>query len=102
AMTGGEAMRACFEAVTENAAKVMGIEGYGLAPGRHADLVILEAADPIEAIRLRAARLYVVRRGKIIAERPSSGAALHIAGRPKRVAFTGPWANGVPEGRPGA
>ncbi len=99
AMTGGEAMRACFDAVTENAAKVMGLEGYGLAPGCHADLVVLEAADPIEAIRLRATRLHVLRRGKIIAERPASDATLRIPGRPEKVALTGPRTDGVPEGR---
>src|SRR5256885_370869 len=44
-----EAMRFCFEAVTSNAAQVMGLERYGIAPGCHGDLVILQAQDPIEA-----------------------------------------------------
>jgi cytosine deaminase len=69
-MTGQAQMRQIFEAVTANAAKVMGLEGYGLAPGCRADMVILQAADPHEALRLKPARLYVIRRGKIIAETP--------------------------------
>jgi cytosine deaminase len=46
----------------------MGLEGYGLEPGCHGDVVILQAADLQEALRLKPARLYVIRRGKVIAE----------------------------------
>ncbi len=51
-MTGQAAMRACFEAVTTTPARILGLEGYGLAPGCHADFVLLDARDPVEAIRL--------------------------------------------------
>ena len=67
-MTSREAMRFCFEAVTTNPAKVMHLEGYGLAVGNNADMVVLQAHDTIEAIRLRARRLFVIRRGKVISE----------------------------------
>ena len=67
-MTGVEQMKQCFAAVTNNAAKVLGLSDYGLDVGCNADFVVLQAADPIEAIRLRANRLYVVRRGTIIAQ----------------------------------
>jgi cytosine deaminase len=80
-MTSLEAMRACFAAVTENAAKVLGLEGYGLAPGCYADMVVLQAADPIEAIRLKATRLHVIRRGRVIAETPVQVSRLHLPGR---------------------
>ncbi len=63
-MTGQQAMRQCFDAVTVNPARLLGLEGYGIAPGCHADLVLLHAQDPVEAIRLRAARLAVWRRGR--------------------------------------
>ena len=33
---------------------MLGLDGYGLAPGCHADFVLLQARDPVEAIRLRA------------------------------------------------
>jgi cytosine deaminase len=84
-MTSLDGMRACFAAVTENAAKILGLDGYGLAPGCHADMVVLQCADPIEAIRLKATRLHVVRRGKVIAETPAAESKLDIAGRPKTV-----------------
>ncbi|MGI9371444.1 MAG: amidohydrolase family protein [Hyphomicrobiales bacterium] len=65
-MSSIDEMRAVFDAVTENSAKVMHLEGYGLEKGCNADLVVLQASDPVEAIRLKAQRLYVVRRGKVI------------------------------------
>ena len=86
-MTGQEGMRACFEAVTTTPARILGLEGYGMAPGCHADFVLLDAATPVEAIRLRAARRLVVRRGKVVAEAPSMRAALHLPGRPASVDF---------------
>jgi cytosine deaminase len=84
-MTSREAIRFCFEAVTTNAARVMALDGYGLAPGCNGDLVVLQARDPIEAIRLRATRLFVVRRGRVIAETPARVARLDLPGRPTSV-----------------
>ena len=78
-------MRYCFEAVTTNAAKVMGLADYGLAVGRNGDLVVLQAADAIEAIRLKARRLHVVRRGKVIAESARAVTRLDLPGRPSEV-----------------
>jgi cytosine deaminase len=87
-MTSVAGMRAAFDAVTVNGAKLMGLDGYGLEPGCHADFVVLQARDPIEAIRLRAARLQVVRCGKVIAENPAQKARLHLHGRPATTDFT--------------
>jgi cytosine/creatinine deaminase len=86
-MTGQEAMQACFAAVTETPARILGLDGYGLQPGCHADLVILDAADPIEAIRLRAARRYVIRRGKVLSQSPAARATLDLPGRPAQIDF---------------
>jgi len=81
-MTSQAAMRQCFEAVTTAPAGILGLEGYGLAPGCHADFVLLQAQDPVEALRLRATRLKVYRRGRLLAESPAATAALHLPGRP--------------------
>jgi cytosine/creatinine deaminase len=86
-MTGQEAMRNCFAAVTENPARILQLEGYGIAPGKNADLVILQAADPVEAIRVRATRLIVLRRGKVVAETPEQTARLSLPGRPETADF---------------
>ena len=86
-MTGQAAMHACFLAVTETPARILGLDGYGIAPGCHADLVLLDAASSVEAIRLRAARRLVIRRGAVISEAPRAGARLHLPGRPDSVDF---------------
>jgi cytosine/creatinine deaminase len=84
-MTSREAMRFCFDAVTVNPAKIMHLEGYGLEIGKHADCVLLQAKDPIEAIRLKPNRLAVIRRGKVIARMEPKTASLKLPGRPDRI-----------------
>ncbi len=86
-MTSQAAMRQCFDAVTCNPAKILQLDGYGLEPGCHADFVLLQARDTIEAIRLRATRLKVFRRGKLIAESPEASASLYLDGRPTATAY---------------
>ncbi|TXL81689.1 amidohydrolase family protein [Vineibacter terrae] len=89
-MTGLEAMAACFTAVTDNAARLLHLDGYGLTPGCHADMVLLDAHDPVEAIRLRATRLKVIRRGQVIAQAPAQQSTLTLPGRPASVSFRRP------------
>ena len=89
-MTGRDAMRFCFDAVTRHPAAIMGLEGYGLEPGCNADFVLLQARDPIDAIRLKATRLAVVRRGDVVAETPARITALSLAGRPAELHPTAP------------
>lgn len=84
-MSSREAMRYCFEAVTTNPAKIMQLGGYGLAVGNNADMVVLQAHDTIEAIRLRARRLFVIRRGKVISETAAERASLDLPDRPKTI-----------------
>ena len=84
-MAGIEDKKKIFDALTVNSAKTMGLEGYGLEKGGNADLVILQARDPVEALRLKANRLTVIRRGKIIARSAPRIAELNLAGRPATV-----------------
>lgn len=86
-MTGVDGMRACFDAVTKNPARILGLEGYGIEVGCYADCVVLDARDPIEAIRLRAARTAVVRRGKVASRSPAMRATLTLEGRPTEIDF---------------
>ena len=81
-MTSPADMRRCFDMVTSVNAAIMGIEGYGLAVGNTASLVVLDAGDPIEAIRLRPERLCVIAKGKIVATRKQQDTALSLSGRP--------------------
>jgi cytosine deaminase len=87
-MTGVSEMKACFAAVTTNGAKALGLDDYGIAPGCHADLVMLQASDPIEALRLRPVRLAVIRRGAVIAETPAVAATVHLGSDPISVDFS--------------
>ncbi len=80
-MTSVDARRQAFEAVTTNPARVLGLEGYGIAPGCRADLVVLQARDPLEALRLRARRLMVLRAGRVIAETPAEVTQLSLPDR---------------------
>ena len=86
-MTSQKGIRACFDAVTINAAKVMHLEGYGIEVGCDASFVLLQARDAIEAIRLRANRLQVWRKGKLLAQTPEVVASLHLTGRARSVSF---------------
>ncbi len=81
-MTSREAIRWTFDAVTEIPARILGLDGYGLAVGKNADMVLLQAADPTEAVRLRATRLFVIRRGEIIARTQPRETELSLTGRP--------------------
>jgi cytosine deaminase len=70
-MTGIEQMHHCFDAVTHNPAKILHLPDYGLHKGCNGDLVILQANDVVDALRLKPARLAVVRRGKVISTTPA-------------------------------
>ncbi|MEO0370086.1 MAG: amidohydrolase family protein [Pseudomonadota bacterium] len=59
-------MEWCFDAVTTNSAQIMGLDSYGLTKGCNANFVLLQAQSKIDAIRLRAHRLAVVRKGKVL------------------------------------
>jgi cytosine deaminase len=84
-MTHPDEMARCFTMVTETNAQIMGLEGYGLAPGCRASLVVLDAGNPVEALRLRPDRLAVISKGRLVAERPRNDARLHLLGRPETV-----------------
>jgi cytosine deaminase len=89
-MTSQKGIRQCFEAVTTNAAKVMHLNGYGMEVGCDASFVLLQAHNPVEAIRLRANRLKVWRKGKLLAETAEVVAKPHLTRRPNAVGFSHP------------
>jgi cytosine deaminase len=75
----------CFDAITFNSAKILGLEGYGIKKGNKANMVILQAYNKIDAIRLRAQRLNVIRDGKVISNCEPLKPSLNLPGRPKNV-----------------
>lgn len=64
-------IKTVFDMMTTNAAKILGLPDYGIQVGNRADLIILDCANEIEAIRLQPDRLYVIKEGRIVAQNRS-------------------------------
>ena len=84
-MTHPAEMARCFTMVTECNAAIMGLKDYGLAVGSVASLVVLDASNPVEALRLRPDRLAVVSKGHVVAERRRNDCRLDLTTRPDSV-----------------
>ncbi|MQW33640.1 amidohydrolase family protein [Sinorhizobium meliloti] len=84
-MAGIEDKCKIFDAITVNSAKTMGLQGYGLDIGCKADLVVLQAADVTEALRLKPNRLFVIKAGKVIARTAPRVGELFLSGRPASI-----------------
>ena len=84
-MTHPAEMARCFTMVTECNAAIMGLQNYGLKVGDQASLVVLDASNTIEALRLRPDRLAVVSKGRVVAERHRNDCRLDLGSRPKSV-----------------
>ena len=57
-----------YDMITVDAAKILRLKDYGLKEGCRANLVVINAKDARDAIRLEPERLYVIREGKILAK----------------------------------
>jgi cytosine deaminase len=82
-MTSREAMEWAFTSVTQNGAKAMGLPDPTIRKGGPASLVVLQAKDPIEAVRMKATRLAVLKHGKVLARTAPRLAELSLPGRPE-------------------
>ena len=83
-MTGVDEMISCFNAVTADAASILHLDNYGINNGSNGDLVVLQCKDPIEAIRLKPARLFVVRHGKVISSTDPVNYELNLGANTER------------------
>jgi cytosine deaminase len=81
-MTSREGMAWAFDAVTVNGTKAMGLPDSRLRVGGPASMVVLQARDPIEAVRMKPTRLSVIREGRVLSQTPARQASLHLEGRP--------------------
>jgi cytosine deaminase len=84
-MTAPDEMRRCFDMVTVDNAAIMGLPDYGLHEGALASLVVLDAGDPVEAVRLRPDRLAVISKGRVVARKARNDSRLSLPGRPGAV-----------------
>ncbi|KXF75826.1 cytosine deaminase [Paramesorhizobium deserti] len=84
-MGGIEDKRKIFDALTVNSAKTMGLTGYGLDVGCKADLIVLQAEDILEALRLKPNRLFVLKGGEIVARTAPRIGELFVKDRPSSI-----------------
>jgi cytosine deaminase len=62
-------MLECFNMVTRRPAEMMRLIGYGLAVGKAADLVVLDATEPELAIAEVVPVVYAFKRGRMTVSR---------------------------------
>jgi cytosine deaminase len=64
-------LRQCFEMLTARSARLLNLPDYGFAPGRPADIVIIDAQSPEQAIAEIAQPLAVFKHGKQTVDWPA-------------------------------
>jgi cytosine/creatinine deaminase len=69
-----------LDLITINPARAIGLKDYGLAEGCRADLVVLDAADPAQAITEQSEKLWVFKAGRVVAHNTRSSELLVTAG----------------------
>ncbi len=78
-MNGHDQITTLMDMITGRSARTMQIEDqYGLEVGKPADIVILDARNDAEAVRLNSECLYVIRRGKIISKTAPAVRTLYL------------------------
>ena len=66
-MTTEDDMERLYDMITVDAARAMGLDGFGLEVGAPADMVVLEAPSVLEALREHRAPVHVIRRsGRVL------------------------------------
>ena len=64
--------------VTENSAKALGLQGYGVEEGNAANFIILPAENGFDAVRRQVPTRYSIRNGKVIAETKLAETTIHL------------------------
>ena len=65
--------------VTENSAKALGLQGYGVEEGNAANFIILPAENGFDAVRRQVPTRYSIRYGKVIAETKLAETTIHLS-----------------------
>jgi cytosine/creatinine deaminase len=79
-MTGTAEIDACYDMITWNGAKTLNIsDQYGIAVGKPAHLIVLDAGDRAEAIRCRSTVRYVISHGKVLAQTEAPATTWHYS-----------------------
>jgi cytosine deaminase len=87
-MTRPEHSEVMLDLITENGAKTLGLDDYGIRVGNPASFVVLQAKSAADALRLKPNRLLVVRDGVVLAESPPHQSTLTLGGDSSCVSFS--------------
>jgi len=88
-MSGYDQIPRLFSMITDNSAQTLGVQDrYGLAEGRPANLLVLDAPNEFEAIRLMPVCLFVIRGGRIALRSTPAERNLNFAGFEAKIDFT--------------
>jgi cytosine/creatinine deaminase len=87
-MSGRDEIAAMYELVSHRAARTLNIEDrYGIEEGKPANLIVVDAADTHEALRLVPARLHVIKEGRVVASTAPSQSRIFREGAEESVTF---------------
>jgi cytosine deaminase len=87
-LTGYQELVDSLDLITVNSARALGIEkDYGIAEGKKADLLILDAYNELEVLRDQPARLYVMKNGKIISKTNARDTSILRNGKHEKLSF---------------
>ena len=73
--------------ITVNPARLLMLDGYGIAEGNPANLIILDADSEFDAIRLTCDVSYVIRNGRIMCKTQPAKRALSIGNQTEYIDF---------------
>jgi cytosine deaminase len=67
-MSSIDEIQEAFDMPRYRAAKVLGIQDYGIFEGADANLVLFDAISPVDALRKQPERLFVIRKGDVLVQ----------------------------------
>ncbi|SFK67356.1 cytosine deaminase [Halogranum rubrum] len=87
-MSGRDDVEPLWEMLTTANATVFGAQNYGIEPGAEGSLVVFDAHDPFNALRMRAPRVRVIRRGVEIARTTPAETTVYAGSDEREVTYT--------------
>lgn len=87
-MSGRSEQTSVLDMITYNNAKALNINNYGIAQGNIADLVVLDAYDEFDVLRLMPQALWVIKNGKIVAQTPCLETKVYFGDEKENIHFS--------------
>jgi cytosine deaminase len=90
-MSGHDEIAKMYDLITTNAARTLNIaDRYGIEEGKPANLIVVDATGPHDALRLVPARLHVIKDGRVVATTTPSRSALRREEAEEEIGFVPP------------